>query len=447
MNAALDRFFGLSDAGTTASTELRAGLTTWLTMAYILVVNPTILGNAITVQGVDLFGELLTATALAAAAGSLLMGLLARYPFALAPGMGLNAYFAFSVVLGRGVPWQTALGAVLLSGLLFLGLSFFGAREALVAAIPKPLQAAIAAGIGAFLLHLGLQSAGLVVDHPATLVTLGALSSPQAALALVGLAVMGALTARGVRGAILIGVAAVTALAVLTGAPVYQGAAFAGFPGGPLQAPAWPVHIAGALDLSGALSMGLLDVVFIFWFVDLFDTAGTLTGLGRKVGALDAEGRLPRARRAFAADAAATVTGALLGTSTTTSYIESAAGVQAGGRTGLTAVTVAALFAASLFAWPLAAAVPAAATAPALILVGASMLDGLREVEWGDPRQAVPVALTLLAMPLTFSIANGVALGIVAWTALHLLSGKRVSPLLIGLSLLLGVRYAWLAGG
>ncbi|MCB9745847.1 MAG: NCS2 family permease [Alphaproteobacteria bacterium] len=443
----LDRLFGLSRSGSTAATELRAGLTTFVTMAYILVVNPAILSDAIRIEGVNLFGELLTATALAAATGSILMGLLARYPFALAPGMGLNAYFAYSVVLGRGVDWRVALGAVFVSGLCFLALSGLGVREAVLRGIPAPLRAAIAAGIGAFLLHLGLQAAGLVVDHPATLVTLGELSAPSALLALGGLALMGGLQARGVRGAILIGVVAVTLVAIASGAPVYRGEAFQGVPGGWVQAPAWPTHIAGAMDLRGALGLGLLDIVFVFLFVDFFDTAGTLTGLGLKVGVLDAEGHMPRARRAFASDAVATCVGAALGTSTTTSYIESAAGVEAGGRTGLTAVTVGALFLLAIPLWPFAAAVPAAATAPALMLVGASMLGGLKQVDWDDALVAIPVALTVLAMPLSYSIANGLSLGILSWSALHLLAGRRVSPLMLGVSAVLIARYAWLAGG
>lgn len=443
----IDRLFGLSAAGTTPSVELRAGLTTFVTMAYILVVNPSILGEAIEIEGVSLFGELLCATALAAAVGSLLMGLLARYPFALAPGMGLNAYFAYSVVLGRGIEWPVALGAVLVSGLCFVVLSVAGVREAVLRGIPAPLRVAIAAGIGAFLMHLGLQAAGLVIDHPATLVTLGPMDTASVGLALGGLVLMGGLQARGVRAAILIGVVAVTLVAVLSGAPVYRGEPFAGVPGGWIQAPAWPVHLAGALDISGAIGLGLLDIVFVFLFVDFFDTAGTLTGLGMKVGAIDDEGRLPRARRAFTADAIATSVGALLGTSTTTAYIESAAGVEAGGRTGLTAVVVAGLFLLAIPLWPLAAAVPACATAPALILVGASMMGGLRRVEWDQVIVALPVALTVLAMPLSYSIADGLALGVVSWTALHALAGRRVSGLMLGLSVVLIARYIWLAGG
>jgi len=431
------------------SAEARAALTTFLTMAYILVVNPTLLGGAIQIEGVDLFGELLAATALAAAAGSILMGVLGRHPFALAPGMGLNAYFAFEIVGARGIPWQTALGAVFLSGCLFLILSVTGVRGLVARAIPEALQHGVVAGIGLFLLHLGLQAAGVVVDNPATLVALGDVTAPGVWLLLLGLAVAVPLQARGVSWALLAGMGVVTAVAIVTGQPVWQGAALSAPAGGWIQAPAWPTHLIGALDLSGALSLGLLDVVFVFLFVDFFDTTGTLLGLARRTGALDEEGQLTRARGAFSADAIATAFGAIVGTSTTTSYIESAAGVEAGGRTGLTAVFVGLLFLASLLIWPLFAAVPGAATAPVLVLVGLSMLGSLGRVDWDDRAAAVSAGLAAIVMPLTYSIANGISAGILTWVLLNLLSGRRerVHPLMFALAVLLVVRYAWMAGG
>jgi adenine/guanine/hypoxanthine permease len=447
---AIDRFFGISAANSDLRAELRGGLTTFLTMAYILFVNPSIMGTAIPLPGSTGFAQLLTATALASAVGCLVMGLWARYPFALAPGMGLNAYFAYSVVGQQGVAWQAALGAVFLSGALFLALSVTGARTAIVEAIPRPLRRATSAGIGAFLAFIGLKNAGVVVAHPATLVSLADLGAPGPLLFFGGLILTAALVARGLRSAILVGVVVVTAAAIATTAPVYVGgAAFAGFKDGIVAAPVWPTDLVGALDFAGALDLGLLGIVFIFFFVDLFDTAGTLVGLSEKAGFVDAAGRLPRANRAFTADAVATMAGALVGTSTTTSYIESASGIEAGGRTGLTSVVVAALFLASLFFWPLASAVPAVATAPALVLVGALMMGSLRELEWTDPCVALPAFLTVLGMPLTFSIANGISLGLITWTLLHLATGRRraVPPLLALLSLALLARYAWLAGG
>ncbi len=440
----MDRFFGLSAAGTDPRTELRAGVTTFLTMAYILFVNPTILGSAIPVPQ----AQLLTATALAAAVGCFAMGLLARYPFALAPGMGLNAYFAFTVVGQQGVAWQAALGAVFISGCLFLLLSVTGARTAVLEAIPRPLRFATAAGVGLFLAFIGLRAA-VVVDDPATLVRMGDPTSGAALLFFGGLLTTAALLAAGVRGAILVGILATTVVAIATGAEVFAGGAFGGFQEGIIRAPAWPTDLAFAFDLTGALELGLLGIVFIFFFVDLFDTAGTLVALSEKAGFVDDEGRLPRASQAFSADAIATTAGAVLGTSTTTSYIESAAGIEAGGRTGLSAIVVGGCFLLSVFLWPLAGAVPAVATAPALVVVGAMMMGGLKRIDWEDARVAVPAFLTVLGMPLTFSIANGISLGLVSWTALHAVSGRAraVHPLLYGLSLALVARYVWLSGG
>ena len=363
--------------------------------------------------------------------------------------MGLNAYFAYTVVLGQGVDWRVALGAVFVSGLIFLVLSTAGIRTAILHAIPRDLRFATAAGIGMFLALLGAKSAGLVVSHPETMVTLGDVGSPGVLLCAAGVVVTAVLLARRVPGGILVGIFAVTVTAIATGAKVYpEETAFAGFDGSVVRAPVWPVDLFLALDLGGALGMGLVGIVLTFTIVDLLDTSGTLMGLGDKAGIVDEKGEMPRASRAFASDALATSVGALLGTSTTTSYIESASGVEAGGRTGLTAVVVAALFLLSLFAWPLVAAVPAVATAPALIVVGAMMMSGLQRIEWGEPRQGLPAFLLLIGIPLTFSIANGISLGILAYVAVHALSGRAraVSPVLYGLAALLLARFIWLGG-
>ncbi len=442
-------FFELEAHGTSVGVEVRAGLTTFLTMAYILFVNPHILGKAIKIPGVELGPELLTATALAAALGTAIMGLWARYPFALAPGMGLNAYFAYTIVLGQGIAWPVALGAVFLSGVCFLALSLAGVRELVVNAVPLPLKLGISAGIGAFLALIGMKAAGLVVAHPATLVTLGEVASAPVLLALFGLALTTALVTRKVPGGILVSIAVVSVLAIALGAPVFNGEAFAGLGGSPIRAPVWPTHLFGALDVAGALELGFLSIVFVFLFVDFFDTAGTLIGLSMQAGFADSEGRLPRANRAFGADAIATMAGSILGTSTTTSYIESASGVEEGGRTGLTALVVAGLFALSIFFWPLASAVPGVATAPALIVIGGLMMKGLTQVDWRDPAVAIPVFVTVVGMPFTFSIATGISLGLLSWVAIAALSGRarEVHPLMWLLTALLVARYAFLAGG
>ncbi len=438
--------FGLKAQGTSFGGELRAGVTTFLTMSYILFINPSILSTAIPLPGATGMAQLLSATALAAAFGSLMMGLIARYPFALAPGMGLNAYFAYTVVGQQQIPWQTALGAVFLSGLLFLLLSVTGLRSLLIEALPRPLRRATTAGIGVFLAFIGLKNAGLILGHPATLVSLGDLSGAAPLLFFGGLLLTALALSLKLRGSILLGVILVTALAILFEAPVYQGGVFGGFPEELIQTPVWPSDLFLAADLEGAMGLGLLGIIFIFFFVDLFDTAGTLIGLSEKAGFCDQQGRLPRSAQAFTADALATSVGALLGSSTTTSYIESAAGIEEGGRTGLTAIVVALLFLLSLFLWPLAGAVPAVATAPALVIVGSMMLGRLKQIDWDDLLTALPSFLTIIVMPLTFSIANGISLGILSWTSLHLLRGRRVHPLMVLLSLALLARYAWLGG-
>ena len=430
----LERLFHLKAHGTTARREVLAGITTFLTMAYILFVNPSILAEA----GMD-HGAVFVATCLAAAIGSAVMGLAANYPIALAPGMGLNAFFTYTVVLTMGYPWQTALGAVFLSGLIFFGLSIFRIREWIIHSIPLALRAGIAAGIGLFLAIIALKNAGIVVDHPATLVGLGDLGAGGPLLACLGFLVIAALAYRQVTGAVMIGILLVTALSILLGLSRLDGV---------VSLPPSLAPTLLQLDIAGALDIGLVSVIFAFLFVDLFDTSGTLVGVAQKANLLDAEGRMPRLVRALLADSTATMAGAALGTSTTTSYIESAAGIAAGGRTGLTACVVAVLFLLALFFAPLAGAVPAYATAPALLFVAVLMMSSLAAIDWNDLTVAAPVAVAALAMPLTFSIANGIAFGFIAWTGVKLLAGRwrELSPAMWVLSALFVVKLGWFNG-
>ncbi len=429
--SALDKFFKLSDHGTTVQTEVMAGVTTFLTMGYITFVNPAILADA----GMD-FGAVFVATCVAAAIGTLVMGLYANYPIALAPGMGLNAFFTYGVVLGMGHTWQTALGAVFLSGIIFIILSVLPVREWIINSIPKTLKLAISAGIGLFLAIIALKNAGIVVDNPATLVALGDLKLPAPLLALAGFVLMVALDFRRVPGAVIIGILAVTAAGVVLGVSEWKGFA---------SLPPDPSPTLFQLDIAGALELGLLTVVFTFLMVDLFDTAGTLIGLAHRAGMLDAQGRLPRLRNALLADSTATVAGSLLGTSTTTSYIESAAGIKTGGRTGLTAVTVAALFLLCLFFSPLAQTVPAYATAPALLFVACLMARGLAELDWEDATDYAPAVITAIAMPLTFSIANGIGIGFIVYAVIKVLSGKfaECPPAVLGIAGLFVIKFAF----
>ncbi len=406
----LESFFKLSEHDTTVRTELLAGLTTFLTLAYIVFVNPTILAAA----GMDK-GAVFVATCLAAAIGTAVMGLYANYPVALAPGMGLNAYFTYGVVLGMGHTWQVALGAVFLSGIIFIALSVLPVREWIVNAIPRSLKISISAGIGLFLAIIALKNAGIVVDHPATLVTLGDLNKPEPILAALGFVGIAILTARRIPGAIIIAILGVTAIGVVSG--VSQSGGIISMP--PSLAPTFL-----AMDIKGALDIGLVAIIFAFLFVDLFDTAGTLVGLAHRAGLLDENGRLPRLRQALMADSTATLCGAALGTSTTTSYIESAAGINAGGRTGLTACTVAALFLACLFLSPLAGTVPAYATAPALLFVACLMVRGLAEIDWDDITDVAPAVITAISMPLTFSIATGIGFGFISYAVIKTFSGR-----------------------
>jgi len=428
----LATYFKLAENGTDVKTEVLAGITTFLTMAYIIFVNPSILGAA----GMDT-GAVFVATCLAAAGATLLMGLYANYPIALAPGMGLNAYFAFGVVKGMGHSWEVALGAVFVSGVLFLLLTLTRLRELIINSIPKALKLSISAGIGFFLAIIALQSSGVIADHPVTLVTLGNLKAPTTILACLGFFLMVGLDALRVRGGILISILAVTVLGIAMGLSPFNG--IASMP--PSLAPTFL-----KMDVAGALSLGLITVVFAFLFVDLFDNAGTLIGLAHRAGFLDKDGKLPRIRQALTTDSFAAMGGAVLGTSTTTSYIESAAGIKEGGRTGLTAVVVAALFLLALFFAPLATTVPGYATAPALFFVACLMARGIAELDWEDVTEYAPGIVTAVTMPLTFSIAHGIAFGFISYAAIKLFAGrvKEISPVVGVLAILFVVKFALL---
>ena len=428
----LERLFGLSAHGTNVRTEVMAGATTFLTMAYIIFVNPDILAAAGMPKD-----AVFVATCLAAALGSAIMGFYANYPIALAPAMGLNAYFAFTVVGSLGFTWQTALGAVFLSGLLFIFVSLFRLREAVVNAIPRSLKFSISAGIGLFLAIIGLKNAGLIAAHPATLLTLGDLHQPGTLLAIAGFMLIVALEQRRTPGAIIIGVLAVTVASMLLGLTPYNGLV------------AMPPSIAPTflqMDIAGALHAGLLTVVMTFFLVELFDASGTLVGVCHRAGLLDADGRLPRLKRALLADSTAITAGAVLGTSSTTAYIESAAGTAVGGRTGLTAVVVALLFLAALVFAPLAGVVPAYATAPALCYVAVLMIRGLAEIDWNDLTEAAPAVVTAITMPFTFSIAHGIAFGFVSYAAIKLLAGRRrdLSPMVAAIAVVFVLKFAFL---
>ena len=446
MNAlkTIENYFQLRSQKTTFAKEIRAGLATFLTMAYILFVNPAILSKAINLPTqANTFGQIMSATALAAAVGTMIMGLYARYPFATAPGMGLNAFFTYTLVINQKIPWQTALGCVFLSGLMAVVISIFGLRENIIRAFPITLKRATAAGIGLFLAFIGFVNSGLVIDHPATLVTLGSFKNPSVLLTCLGLLITGILLSHRVTGAILIGIAVVTITAIVTRLPVYQGHPFGGFAIGLVQTPVWPKDLMFALDLKGALSVGLFTTILSMFFVDFFDTAGTLIGLADRAGFTDRQGNLPRGSKAFIADGLASTFGAVIGTSSTTSYIESMAGIEEGGRTGLVSVVVSPLFLASLFLWPLASAVPAAATAPALILIGSMMLVSAINIPWDDARESIPAFLTIVTMPLTYSITHGIAFGIIAYTLLNAASGqfKKLHPIMYVLTALLMLKY------
>ena len=406
-----DRLFKLNDNDTTIRRETIAGITTFITMVYIVFVNPAMLAEA----GMDQ-GAAFVATCIAAAIGCFIMGLWANYPLALAPGMGLNAFFTYGVVLGMGYSWQAALGAVFMSGCIFLFLSLFKVREWIIDAIPLVLKRAIATGIGAFLALIALKNAGIIVASPATLVQLGDITAPGPLLAIFSFFVIAALLYRDMKSGVLISILLVTAIALGLDLVEYQGV---------MSLPPSIAPTFMQLDFAAAFEISMLTVVFAFLFVDLFDTSGTLVAVTQKAGLADEQGKMPRLGRALSADSTATIAGSMLGTSTTTSYIESVSGVSVGGRTGLTAVVVGICFLLMMFFAPLAAMIPAYATAGAILYVAVLMMQNLKLVNWDDMTDAMPVSVVLLMTPLTFSIAHGIALGFIAYTAVKFVCGKK----------------------
>ena len=406
----LEKLFKISEHNSNVKTEIVAGFTTFLTMAYIIFVNPSMLSAT----GMDP-GAVFVATCLAAAIGCFIMGFYANYPVALAPGMGLNAFFSYTVVLHMGYSWQIALGAVFLSGVCFTLLSLFKIREWIINSIPLAMRKGIAAGIGLFLALVALENAGIVIGNPATLVSLGDLTALPAALACLGFIVTIALAHYRIKGGVLLSILFITLLGLIFGDVEYAGIM------------SMPPSIAPTfmqMDVAGAFNVGMISVIFAFLFVDLFDTSGTLIAVADKAKLLDKEGNLPRLQRALLADSGASMAGSMLGTSTTTSYIESVAGVVEGGRTGLTAVVVGILFLFALFFAPLAGMIPAYATAGALLYVAVLMVDGLKSIDWDDITEAAPVVIVAIMMPLTFSISNGITLGFIAYAAIKIASGK-----------------------
>ena len=426
-----ENIFKLSDHGTTVRIEVMAGLTTFLTMAYIIIVNPDIMSAA----GMDK-GALFVATCVAAAVGCLIMGLWANYPIALAPGLGLNAFFAFGVVGGMGVPWQTALGVVFLSGVFFLIITILPIRAAIINSIPKSLKMSISAGIGLFIGVIAMEISGITVDHPVTLVTLGEVASPQVVLVAIGFIGIIALDRLAVPGAIVLGIIGTTILAHIFGLGGSTALDFSI----PSLAPTFL-----QLDIVGAFQISMISVIIAFLFVDMFDTAGTLIGVSHRAGLLDEDGKLPRMGKALSADSIATITGSLVGSSTVTSYIESAAGVREGGRTGLTAVTVGILFILALLLAPVIGLVPRFATAPALLFVAVLMVRGLTEIDWEDVTEYAPAVLAAVVMPFTFSIAHGIAFGFIVYAAGKLLTGRmsEASPILYIMAALFVLLYGF----
>ncbi len=428
----LERLFKLEENGTTVRREIIGGVTTFLTMAYIIFVNPAILSDA----GMD-FGGVFVATCLAAAIGTAIMGFWANYPIAMAPGMGLNAFFTYGVVLGMGYAWQVALGMVFVSGIVFVIISVLPIREWIINAIPRSLKMATAAGIGLFLGVIAMKNAGIVVDNPATLVGLGDVTQWTVILAIVGFIIIAALDALKIPGSIILGILAVTVLGIILGVSEFKGVA---------DLPPDPGTVMFQLQIPDLLNLAIVGIVFAFLFTDLFDTTGTLIGVAHRAGLLDKDGKLPRLQRALVADSTATVIGAAAGTSPVTCYIESASGVRAGGRTGLTAVVVAILFLLALFLSPLADTIPAYATAPALLFVACLMAQGITEVDWEDVTEYVPAVVLAMTMPFTFSITDGLAFGFITYAAIKLLSGRfgEAKPAVLVLAALFIAKYAWL---
>lgn len=409
MNA-IERYFGIDGHNTTIKTEILAGVTTFLTMAYIIFVNPNILADA----GMDK-GAVFVATCLAAAIGCFIMGIYARLPVALAPGMGLNAFFTYGVVLGMGYAWQTALGAVFLSGCIFILLSLFKIREIIINSIPTSIKQGVVAGIGAFLAFIALQTSGVIVNNDATLVGLGDMTSFSPAMAALGFIVIVGLSHKKVPGAVTIGILLVALISLVTGNTQFTGI---------ISAPPPIAPTLMQLDIAGAFDVAMISVIFAFLFVDLFDTAGTLIATTTQAGLIGKDGKIPNMGKALLADSTATVAGTVLGTSSTTSFVESVSGIAAGGRTGLMAVTVGVLFLLSLFFSPLAGMIPGYATAGAIFYVAVLMMETLKDVKWNDLTEAAPVVVVLLFTPLTYSVADGIALGFITFTAIKVVAGK-----------------------
>lgn len=429
----LKKLFGYDPTKTTVRTELLAGLTTFLTMSYILAVNPAMFSQ---LEGMSA-GAVFTATALAAIVGSLAMALLAKMPFGLAPGMGLNAFFVYTVCLGMGYSWQFALTAVFIEGLIFIVLTLTNLREAIVNAIPASLKNAIGAGIGLFIAFIGLQNAGIVVNNDATLVSLGDITSGSALLGLIGLVVTGVLVIKNVRGGLLIGILATTVIGIPMGLTEYNGV---------VSMPHSISDIFCQFEWNHVLSLDMVVVVFTFLFIDMFDTIGTLVGVCTKANIIGADGRIPRIKEAFMADSIATTVGACLGTSTTTTYVESASGVAQGGRTGLTAFAVAACFAIALFFSPIFLAIPAAATAPVLVIVGLFMMSPIKNIPFDDYAESIPAFVTIIMMPMVYSISDGILMGMISYVILNALCGnfKRITPAMYILAVLFILKYIFI---
>ena len=429
----LKKLFGFDPAQTTIRTELLAGLTTFLTMSYILAVNPSMFSQ---LEGMDA-GAVFTATALAAIVGSLAMAVLAKMPFGLAPGMGLNAFFVYTVCMGMGYSWQFALTAVFIEGLIFIVLTLSNLREAIVNAIPATLKNAIGAGIGLFIAFIGLQNAGIITNNDATLVSLGEITSGSALLGLIGLIITGVLVVKNVRGGLLIGILVTTVIGIPMGLTSYNGV---------VSMPHSVSEIFCKFEWENIWSLDMLVVVFTFLFIDMFDTIGTLVGVCTKANIIGADGRIPRIKEAFMADSIATTVGACLGTSTTTTYVESASGVAQGGRTGLTAFAVAMCFAIALFFSPIFLAIPSAATAPVLVIVGLFMMSPIKNIELDNYAESIPAFITIIMMPVAYSISDGILLGMISYVLLNVLCGnfKRITPTMYILAVLFILKYIFI---
>ena len=429
----LTKLFGFNPSNTTVRREIVAGITTFLTMSYILAVNPSLFSQLDGMPGTAVF----TSTAIAAIIGCLAMAFLGKLPFGLAPGMGLNAFFVYSVCLGMGYSWQFALTAVLIEGLIFIVLTATNVREAIVNAIPLSLRNAIGAGIGLFIAFIGLSSAGVIVDNGATLVALGDITSGSALLALIGLVITGFLYAKNFPGAILVGILITMVIGIPMGVTEFKGV---------MSTPGSIAPIFCKFEFHNIFSLDMLVVVFTFLFIDMFDTVGTLVGVCTKAGIVDEKGNIHRLKQAFMADSIATTVGAMLGTSTTTTYVESAAGVAQGGRSGLTAFAVACCFIVALFFSPLFLSIPAAATAPALIIVGLLMMEPVKNIPWDDFSESIPAFVCIIMMPLSYSISNGILLGMITYVLMNIITGKRskVTPVMIILAILFILKYIFI---